>query len=116
MAATSQSQSRRDESCQSPAKSTIPSTQEHSPETEEPCKQPNTWDLKDPGHPLHRHGAQKAYEHWLDKAQEEANDSLKCSLLTTSPHLPSLEDIPEEDVSPEETSPIMDTSAMPGEF
>src|SRR5438445_7629689 len=53
MAAISQSQSRRDESRQSPAKSTVPSTREHSPEPKEPCKQPNVWDLKDPAHPLH---------------------------------------------------------------
>jgi hypothetical protein len=95
----------------------VPSTREHSPEPEESYKQPNVWDLKDPAHPLHRHGAQKAYEHWLDKAWEEANDSPKRPSLTTSSHLPSLEDIPEEeDMPPEETSPIAGSSTMPGEF
>jgi hypothetical protein len=116
MAAISQSQSHRDESHQSPAKSTVPSTREYSPEPEEPRKQPNIWDLKDSAHPLHRHGAQKAYEHWLNKAREEANDSPKHPSLTTSPHSPSLEDIPEEDIPPEETSPVAGPSTMPGEF
>src|SRR5437588_7298610 len=105
MAATSQSQSRCNELCQSPAKSTISAIWEHSPEPKKAYKQPNVWDLKDPAHPLHRHGTQKAYKQWLDKAREEANDSPKCPLPTTSPHLPSLEDIPEEDMPPEETSP-----------
>jgi hypothetical protein len=73
-------------------------TQEHLPEPEESHKQPNVWDLKDPAHPLHQHGAQKAYEHWLDKAREEANDSAKCPSPTTSSHSPNLEDIPEEDM------------------
>jgi hypothetical protein len=116
MAAASQSQSRHDELHQSPVKSTIPSTWEHSSETEEPCKQPNVWDLKDLAHPLHRHGAQKAYEHWLDKAREEANNSPKHPSLTTSPHSPNLEDIPEEDMPPEETLPVAGPSIMLGEF
>jgi hypothetical protein len=95
----------------------VPLTREHSPEPEEPRKQPNIWDLKDPAHPLHRHGAQKAYEHWLDKAREEANDSPKRPLPTTSPHSPGLEDIPEEeDMPPEETLPIAGSSTMLGEF
>jgi hypothetical protein len=116
MAAVSQSQSRRDESCQSPAKSTVPSTREHSPEPEEPRKQPNVWDLKDPAHPLHRHGAQKAYEQWLDKAQEEANNSPKRPSLTSSLHSPQLESIPEEDVPLEESPPIAGPSNIPGGF
>jgi hypothetical protein len=86
------------------------------PEPEEPRKQPNVWDLKDPAHPLHRHGAQKAYEQWLDKAWEEANDSPKRPSPTTSPHSPNLESIPEEDVPPEESSPIAGPSTMLGEF
>jgi hypothetical protein len=116
MAAISQSQSRRDESHQSPAKSTVPSTREHSPETEEPRKQPNVWDLKDPAHPLHRHGTQKAYEQWLDKAREEANNSPKRPSPTSSLHSPQLESIPEEDVPPEESPPIVGPSNMLGEF
>jgi hypothetical protein len=116
MAAISQSQSHHDESRQSSAKSTVPSTREHLPEPEEPHKQQNVWDLKDPAHPLHRHGAQKAYEQWLDKAREEANDSPKHPLPTTSPHLPNLESIPEEDVPPEESPPFVGPSTMPGEF
>src|SRR5437588_9971020 len=116
MAAISQSQSRHDESHQSPAKSTVPSTREHSPEPEEPRKQQNVGDLKDPAHPLHRHGAQKAYEHWLDKAQEEANESPKRPLLTSSLQSPNLESIPEEDLPPEETAPIAGPSTMLGEF
>src|SRR5438445_8548048 len=116
MAAISQSQSQCDESRQSPAKSTVPLTREHSPEPEEPRKQQNVGDLKDPAHPLHRHGAQKAYEHWLDKAQEEANDSPKRPLLTTSLQSPNLESIPEEDMPPEENPPIAGPSTIPGEF
>src|SRR5437588_13092582 len=113
MAAISQSQSCRNKSCQSPAKSTVPSTREHSPEPEGPCKQPNVWDLKDPAHPLHQHGAQKAYKHWLDKAREEANDSPKrLSLLSTNPHSPVLEEISEEDVPSDEHSPIEGLSTM----
>jgi hypothetical protein len=103
-------------SCQSPAKSTVPSTREHSPEPEEPHKQPNIWDLKNPAYPLHQHGAQKAYEHWLDKAREEANDSPKRLSPTTSSHLPNLENIPEEDMPPEENPPIAGPSTMLGEF
>jgi hypothetical protein len=116
MAAISQSQSCHNESHQSPAKSTVPATQEHSPEPEEAHKQPNVWDLKDPAHPLHRHSTQKAYEHWLDKAREEANDSPKCLLPSTNPHSPGLEEIPEEDMPPEEHLPITGPSTMPGEF
>jgi hypothetical protein len=89
---------------------------EHSPEPEEPRKQPNVSDLKDPAHPLHRYGAQKAYEQWLDKAREEANNSPKCPSPTTSPHSPTLESIPEEDMPPEESPPIAGPSTMPGEF
>jgi hypothetical protein len=116
MAAVSQSQSRHDESRQSPAKSTVPLTREHLPEPKEPCKQPNVWDLKDPAHPLHQHGTQKAYEHWLDKAREEANDSPKRPSPTSSLHSPNLESIPEEDLPPEETAPVAGPSTMPGEF
>jgi hypothetical protein len=117
MAAISQSQSRHNKSCQSPAKFTVPLTWEHLPEPKEPHKQPNIWDLKDPAHPLHRHGGQKAYEHWLDKAREKANDSPKCSLLpSTNPHSPALEDIPKEDIPPEESPPIVGPSTIPGEF
>jgi hypothetical protein len=116
MAAISQSQLCHDESRQSPAKSTVPATWEHLPEPEEAHKQPNIWDLKDPAHPLHRHDAQKAYEHWLDKAREEANDSPKHPSLSTSSRSPSLEEIPKEEVPPEEQPPIVGPSTMPGEF
>jgi hypothetical protein len=117
MAAISQSQSRHDKLRQSPTKFTVPSTREHLLEPKEPYKQPNVWDLKDLAHPLHQHGAQKAYEHWLDKAREEAHDSSKCpSLPSTNPHSPGLEEIPEEDVPPEEHPPIAGPSTMPGEF
>jgi hypothetical protein len=116
MAAISQSQSHHNKSRQSPVKSTVPATREHLPEPKEACKQPNVWDLKDPAHPLHRHGAQKAYEHWLDKAREEANDSPKHPLPSTNPHSPGLEEIPEEETSPEEPLPIAGPSTMPGGF
>jgi hypothetical protein len=59
---------------------------------------------------------QKAYEQWLDKAREEANDSPKCSLLSTDPHSPGLEEIPEEELSLKEHSPIAGPFTMPGEF
>jgi hypothetical protein len=86
------------------------------PEPEEPHKQPNVWDLKDPAHPLHQHDTQKTYEHWLDKAREKANDSPKHSLLlSTNPNSPGLESIPEEDALPEESLPIAGPSTMPGE-
>jgi hypothetical protein len=86
------------------------------PEPEEACKQPNVWDLKDPAHPLHRYSAQKAYEHWLDKAREEANDSLKRPSPSTNPRSPGLEEIPKEESAPEEYSPIAGPSTMLGEF
>jgi hypothetical protein len=116
MAAISESQSCHDKSCQSPSKSTVPATWEHLPEPEEPHKQPNVWDLKDPAHPLHQHDVQKAYEQWLDKAREEANNSPKHPLLSTDPHSPSLEEIPEEEFPLEEHSPIAGLSTMLGEF
>ena len=59
MAAISTSQSHHDESCHSPPISLIPATRHHSSEPEAgpseacPSKQPITWDLKDPVHPLH---------------------------------------------------------------
>jgi hypothetical protein len=59
---------------------------------------------------------QKAYEQWLDKAREEAHDSPKCPSPTSSSHSPQLESIPEEDMPPEETSPIAGPSTTPGEF
>jgi hypothetical protein len=116
MAAISQSESHCAESQQSPAKSTVPATREHSPEPKETHKQSNIWDLKDPAHPLHRHGAQKAYEYWLDKAREEANDSPKHPSPSTNPCSPGLEEIPEEELPPEEHLPIAGPSTMPGEF
>ena len=67
MAAISQSQSRRNKSRQSPAASTVPATRRHSPKPEEPSKQPITWDLKDPAHPLHRWGAQQAYKEHIKR-------------------------------------------------
>jgi hypothetical protein len=116
MAAISESQSCCDELCQSPAKSTVSVTWEHSPDPEEICKQPNIWDLKDLAHPLHRYGTQKAYEHWLDKAREEADDSLKHLLLSTNPRSPGLEEIPEEELPLEEHPPIAGPSTMLGGF
>jgi hypothetical protein len=86
------------------------------PEPEEAHKQPNVWDLKDPAHPLYRHGAQKAYEHWLDKAREEANDSPKHPSPSSDTRSPSLEDIPEEETLSEEHPPIAEPSTMLGEF
>ena len=54
MAAISTSQLHRNESCHSPSAPSIPATRPHSPEPEAgPSKQPITWDLKDPAHPLH---------------------------------------------------------------
>ena len=55
MAAISTSQSCRNKSRHSPSAPSIPATRLHSPEPEAgPSKQPITWDLKDPAHPLHR--------------------------------------------------------------
>jgi hypothetical protein len=49
MDAISESESRRDKSHQSPAKSMVPSTHAHSPDPEVPDPEPkwtNTWDVK----------------------------------------------------------------------
>jgi hypothetical protein len=86
------------------------------PESEKLYKQPNIWDLKDLAHPLYRYGTQKAYEHWLDKARKKANDSPKHLSPSTNPHSSDLEDTPEEELPPEEHSPIVKPSTMPGEF
>jgi hypothetical protein len=59
---------------------------------------------------------QKAYEQWLDKAREEANNSPKCPSPSTNPHLSGLEEIPKEELSPEEHLPIAGPSTMPGGF
>jgi hypothetical protein len=55
---------------------------------------------------------QKAYEQWLDKAREEANDSPKHPSLSTNPHSPGLEEISEEETLPEEHLPIAGPSTM----
>jgi hypothetical protein len=126
MAAISQSQSCHDESHHSPAQSTIPATQKHSPDPKL-HKQSNIWDLKDPAHPLYQHGKQKAYEKWLDQAREEADDSPKCLSPSTNPRSPGLEDISKEEKNPypftfHEIMPpkrhllIAEPSNMPGTF
>jgi hypothetical protein len=126
MAAISESQSHCDKLCQSPTKFTVPATWKHLPDPEQ-HKQPNVWDLKDPAHPLHRYGEQKAYEKWLDKAREEANDSPKRPLPSTNPRSPGLEDISEEEENPypftfheltppERHLPIVGSSTMLGTF
>ena len=125
MAAISQSQSRRDESRQSPAASTVPATRRHSPEPEEPSKRPITWDLKDPAHPLHRWGAQQAYKEHIKRQGYDypvprspirmpsqptlPQQSTSPCTANSSPRLPGLESIPKEE-------PISSTSeaAPPG--
>ena len=115
MDAISESESRRDESRQSPAKSTVPSTRAHSPDPEVPDPEPkrtNTWDLKDPAHPLHRWGAQQAYKGWLDQQRTEAEQSPEATSPPTHRSTPpGLEDIPEEE---EEPIPVAGPSTMPG--
>ena len=118
MAAISNSQSRRDESCRSPPVPSIPATRLHSPEPEAgpsdagPTKRPITWDLKDPAHPLHRWGMQQAYKEHLErqrydypvprspgKTSQPTTPQQSSSPRTTnsSPRSPGLESIPEED-------------------
>ena len=129
MAAISTSQSRRDELCHSPSAPSIPATRLHSPEPEAgPSKQPITWDLKDPVHPLHRWGMQQAYKEHIEQAgynypvphsplvrsgsqpasptspqQTSPHQSTSPHSETTNPHSPGLESIPEEDI--EEAAP-----------
>jgi hypothetical protein len=117
----------------------IPATHEHSSESPESRKQPNTWDLKDPSHPLYQHRMQRSHKKWLDQAR--GHDSYKCP--TSSPEIslrsPELEDIPKDEgprhfpsstalsedlchsltfatASPEEHLPIAGPSAMPEEL
>jgi hypothetical protein len=59
---------------------------------------------------------QKTYKQWLDKAREEANDSLKHPSLSTDPRSPDLEEIPKKELPQEESSPIEGPSTMLGEF
>jgi hypothetical protein len=113
MAAISQSQSCCDELRQSPAASTVPTTRCHSPEPEEPSKQPITWDLKDPAHPLHRWGAQQAYKEHIKRQGYDypvprspvktpsqptsPQQSSSPRMANSSPRSPGLESISEED-------------------
>ena len=70
MAAISTSQSHCNELRHSPSAPLIPATRCHSPEPEAgPSKQPITWDLKDPAHPLHRWGMQQAYKEHIKQAR-----------------------------------------------
>ena len=125
MAAISQSQSCRDELHQSPVASTVPATRRHSPKPEEPSKRPINWDLKDLAHPLHRWGAQQAYKEHIERQGYNypvprspiktpsqltlPQQSPSPRTTNSSPCLPGLESISEED-------PISLTSeaALPG--
>ena len=103
MAAISTSQSRRNESCYSPSAPSIPATRPHSPEPEAgPSKQPITWDLKDPAHPLHRWGMQQAYKKHIEQAGYDY----------PVPHSPSVRSgsQPASPASPQQTSPHQSTS------
>ena len=103
MAAISTSQSRHDESHHSPSAPSIPATRLHSPEPEAgPSKQPITWDLKDPAHPLHQWGMQQAYKEHIEQARYDY----------PVPHSPSVKlgSQPAMPVSPQETSPQQSTS------
>ena len=130
MAAISTSQSRCNESHHSPSASSIPATRPHSPEPEAgPSKQPITWNLKDPAHPLYQWGMQQAYKKHIEQArydypvpclpsvklssqpaspaspqQASPHQSTSPCLETTSLCLPGLESIPEEDI--EEAAPL----------
>ena len=98
MAAISDSQSHRDESCCSPPVSSIPATRRHSPEPEagpsgaSPTKRPITWDLKDPAHPLHCWGMQQAYKQHIEEAGYDypvsCSPSAKSGLQPASPVSP----------------------------
>ena len=105
MAAISTSQLRH-----SPPIPSIPATRCHSPEPEagpsgaSPTKQPITWDLKDPAHPLHHWGMQQAYKQHIEEA----------GYNYPVPHLPSAKSglQPALPVSPQQTSPQQTTSPL----
>ena len=94
MAAISTSQSHRDKLLCSPPISLIPTTRRHSPEPEagpsgaRPTKQPITWDLKDPAHPLHRWGMQQAYKQHIEEV--EYDYPVPCLPLAKSGSQPAL--------------------------
>jgi hypothetical protein len=66
MDAISQSESRCDKSRQSPAKSTVPSTHAHSPDREDPNKQFNIGDIKDPENPFHHWVARESHKQKIE--------------------------------------------------
>ena len=103
MAAISISQSCHNESHHLSSAPSIPATRPHSQEPEPgPSKQPITWDLKDPAHPLHQWGMQQAYKEHIKQAGY--NYPVPC--------LPSVKSgsQPASPASPQETSPQQSTS------
>ena len=103
MAAISTSQSRYNEFHHLPSAPSIPATRSYSPEPEpSPSKQPITWDLKDPAHPLHQWGMQQAYKEHIKQA------GYNYPVL----RLPSVKlgSQPASPASPQETSPQQSTS------
>ena len=105
MVAISTSQSRCNESYCSPPVFSIPTTRCHSPEPEAgPSKQPITWDLKDPAHPLHYWGMQQAYKQHIKEAGYDY--PVPCSPSA------KLGSQPPSPVSPQQTSPQQTTSPL----
>ena len=107
MAAISTSLLHCDESCHSPAAPLIPATRPHLPEPEPgPSKQPITWDLKDPVHPLHQWGIQQAYKKHIEQAGYNYPVPHSPSVKSGSPALP-------QETSPQQsTSPCLETTSL----
>jgi hypothetical protein len=128
MDAISESQSRRDESRQSPAKSTVPSTRAHSPDSEGPSKRSNVGDIKDPENPFHRWVARESHkqkieqdrrsdpgeEQYREYYHKKRQDSPPTQPSPTASSPPGLEDVPEEAEPEEPIAPIAGPSTMPG--
>ena len=114
MAAISISQSRQDELCRSPPVSSIPATRRHSLEPEagpsgtSPTKQPITWDLKDPAHPLYCWGMQQAYKQHIEEAGYDY--PVPCSPSAKSGSQPALPVSPQQTSSQQTTSPLSDST------
>jgi hypothetical protein len=135
MDAISESQSRHDKSCQSPAKFTVPSTHAHSPDPEDPNKWSNVGDIKDPDNPSHRWVAfntlRKGHkedlkkdprdEQYQEHYHKQRQDSPPTWASPVALSLLGLEDIPEEESAPSDPRteftlhyPINGPSTMPG--
>ena len=111
MAAISTSQLHCDELHHSPSVPLIPATRLHSPEPEAgPSKQPITWDLKDPTHPLHQWGMQQAYKEHIKQAGY--NYPVPCLPSVKSGSQPALPALPQETSPQQSASPCSETTSL----